>query len=170
VRRILLLHGVILTIGGIPLLYLGDELGTLNDYHYSEDPQKDGDSRWVHRPRFDWENAARRHDPETPAGRIFHGLLQFIQLRQQNLAFTRSETEIVDTGSRYVFGYFRRNAIQSVLVLANFSESPQILEARRLRLLGLRKVLTDLVAGQTIAAVRELQMDPYQLRVMVGTT
>jgi len=170
VRRILLLHGVILTIGGIPLIYLGDELGTLNDYHYSEDPQKDGDSRWVHRPRFDWESAARRHDPETPAGRIFHGLLQLIQLRQQNLAFTRSETEIVDTGNRYVFGYFRRNASQSVLVLANFSEAPQVLEARRLRLLGLRKVLADLVAGQTIAAVRELQMDPYQLRVMVGTT
>ena len=32
IRRILLIHGVILTVGGIPLIYLGDEIGTLNDY------------------------------------------------------------------------------------------------------------------------------------------
>jgi magnesium chelatase family protein len=32
IRRILLIHGIILTVGGIPLIYLGDEIGTLNDY------------------------------------------------------------------------------------------------------------------------------------------
>ena len=26
-----------------------------NDYTYTENPEKDGDSRWVHRPHFDWE-------------------------------------------------------------------------------------------------------------------
>ena len=31
IRIILLLHGMILSFGGIPLLYYGDELGTLND-------------------------------------------------------------------------------------------------------------------------------------------
>ena len=39
-RRILLIHGIILTIGGIPLLYLGDEIGQLNDYSYYDDPAK----------------------------------------------------------------------------------------------------------------------------------
>jgi amylosucrase len=159
---------VILTIGGIPLIYLGDELGMLNDYGYTSDPQKDGDSRWLHRQRFHWDNVEQRHDQATPAGRIFQGLMRLVQLRQQNLAFTRSETEIIDTDNRYVFGYFRRNAGQSVLLLANFSEAPQVLQAKRLRLLGLRKVLTDIVAGQTVAAVRELPMDPYQLRILVG--
>ena len=32
IRRIHLLHGVILTMGGIPLIYIGDGIGTLNDY------------------------------------------------------------------------------------------------------------------------------------------
>ena len=49
-RRILLLHGIILSVGGIPLIYLGDEVGTLNDYSYRDDPAKVDDSRWVHRP------------------------------------------------------------------------------------------------------------------------
>src|SRR5262245_36100736 len=34
VRRILMAHSIILSIGGIPLIYLGDEVGTLNDYRY----------------------------------------------------------------------------------------------------------------------------------------
>jgi amylosucrase len=167
IRRILLLHGIILTIGGIPLIYLGDELGRLNDYSYTDDPEKDGDSRWVHRPTFDWELADQRHDQQTAAGQIYHGLLRLIQLRQQNLAFTRSETEIIDTGNSHVFGYFRRNEGQSVLVLGNFSERPQMLEAKRLRMLGLRKMLTNIVSGQIINAVRQLQLEPYQLMVLI---
>lgn len=168
IRRILLLHGIILTIGGIPLIYLGDELGVLNNYDYVKDPEKDGDSRWLHRPAFDWERAQRRHDGESVVGRIYRGLLRLIQLRQQNLAFTRSETEIVDLGSPQVFGYFRRHEGQSVLVLASFSEQPVTLSAKRLRLLGLRKILTDIVSGQTINAVRELSMAPYQFMILVG--
>jgi len=40
IRRILLIHGIILTVGGIPLIYLGDEIGMLNDYSYRFDPGK----------------------------------------------------------------------------------------------------------------------------------
>ena len=167
IRRILLLHGIILTIGGVPLIYLGDELGRLNDYSYADDPEKDGDSRWVHRPAFDWDLAEQRHDHQTAAGQIYHGLLRLIQLRQQNMAFTRSETEIIDTGNSHVFGYFRRNEGQSVLVLGNFSERPQTLEAKRLRMLGLRKMLTDIVSGHVINAVRQLPLEPYQLMVLI---
>jgi amylosucrase/maltose alpha-D-glucosyltransferase/alpha-amylase len=167
IHRILLLHGVALTIGGIPLLYLGDELGMLNDYSYTKDPEKDGDSRWVHRPFFDWDEAEQRHEPSSPAGQVFHGLLRLIRIRQQNLAFTRSSTEIVDPGNPHVMGYFRHHEEQSVLVLANFSERIQTLEARRLRLLGLRKTVTDILAGRTINAVHELRLEPYQLMILL---
>ena len=50
IGRILLIHSVVLSMGGIPLIYLGDELGALNDYDYARDPHKAGDTRWVHRP------------------------------------------------------------------------------------------------------------------------
>ena len=65
IRRILLIHGVIMTIGGIPLIYLGDEIGTLNDLSYERDPEKLGDTRWIHRPFFDWDRAELRRDPEN---------------------------------------------------------------------------------------------------------
>ena len=62
VDLVLTLHGMILAFGGIPLLYYGDELGTINDYSYEQDPDKKDDSRWVHRPRIDWERAERLAD------------------------------------------------------------------------------------------------------------
>lgn len=168
IRRILLLHGVIMTIGGIPLLYLGDELGTLNAYGYEADAAKIGDSRWLHRFVFDWDRAALRNDADSVPGRIYQGLLRLVQLRQQNLAFTRAETEIADTGNPHVFGYFRTHEGHSVFVLANFSEAPQRLDARRLRLLGMRKTVSDLIAGRTVTAASELLMEPYQFMVLAG--
>ena len=167
IRRLMLIHGVIMTIGGIPVIYLGDELGTLNDYRYDQDVEKVGDSRWIHRPAFDWDKAAERSDAASISGRIYHGLLRLIQIRQQNLAFTRAETEIVDTGNKHVFGYFRSHDNYNVLVLANFSDQPQSLEARHLRMLGLRKTVVDLVAGKAITATRELNMAPYDFMVLV---
>ncbi|HEV2659026.1 MAG TPA: alpha-amylase family protein, partial [Ktedonobacteraceae bacterium] len=64
VRRILLLHSIILSIGGIPLLYLGDEVGTLNEYAFAHDPHKAGDNRWVHRSKTNWAWQERiEHEP-----------------------------------------------------------------------------------------------------------
>lgn len=165
-KRILLLYGVILTIGGIPLLYLGDEVGITNDYAYENNPELVGDSRWIHRPVTDWKRAEKRHDRDTIEGRLFLGLLRLTQIRQQNRAFTRADTEIVDTENIHVFGYFRRHEKQSMLVLANFTEEEQVISARRLRTLGLRKTVTDIVAGRTIVATQQMTMDPYQLVVL----
>lgn len=168
IRKILLMHGIIFTIGGIPLLYLGDEIGMLNDYSYTSSPDMDGDSRWVHRPLFDWQRADLRRNPESIPGRIYSGLLRLVQIRQQNLALARAETEIVDPGNDHVFGYFRHHHGQSILILANFSEQEQSVAGRQLRLLGMRKTFTDVVAGKTITATQVLALEPYQFMVLVG--
>jgi len=168
IRRILLLHGVIFTIGGIPLIYAGDELGMLNDYTYEQDPEKNGDTRWVHRAKFKWEQAERRLQADTPEGRVYAGLLKLARVRQNNFAFTRSETEIIDTGNDHVLGYFRQHQEQTVLVLANFAESEQPIAATRLRQLGLRRTFTDIIAGKNVTASATLLMEPCQFMVLVG--
>jgi len=166
VKRILLLHGMILTMGGIPLLYLGDEIAMLNDYSFDQDPSKVGDSRWLHRPSFDWDRAENRHDESTAVGHIFHQIQRLIQLRQQNTAFTGSETEFIDPGNQHVFGFFRNHEHRSVLILGNFTERNQVIEARLLRRIGMRKTMVDLFAGRTFTAAQELTMEPYQLMVL----
>jgi len=58
IRRILLGHALIASFGGIPLIYMGDEIALPNDYSYRSDPEHSHDSRWIHRPRMDWQRAA----------------------------------------------------------------------------------------------------------------
>ena len=50
IDQVLLLHSLIMSFGGIPLIYYGDELGTLNNEDFLKDAEKARDSRWIHRP------------------------------------------------------------------------------------------------------------------------
>lgn len=125
IRRIALIHGVILTIGGIPLIYLGDELGTLNDYHYLEDKSKAHDSRWVHRPKFDNKKFNNRTKKNSIEGKLYKDLLKLIQIRKTNSVFRNLNTEILNTDNPHVFGYTRKSNSDYIIVLANFSEQPQ---------------------------------------------
>lgn len=170
VQRILLIHSVILSMGGIPLLYLGDETAMLNDYGYASDPAKAGDSRWVHRPFADWQRMERRHDPHTVAGRVYQGLRRLIALRQEHAAFAGHDTAVIDTGNPHVFGYVRQQGGQRVLALANFSEHPQAVAASLLRIHGLGYHFLDLVSGRTIALDRDLHLEPYQFVWLEGVT
>lgn len=167
VRRILLMHGVTFTIGGIPLIYLGEEIGMLNDWNFREELDKEEDSRWLHRPKFDWDKAEDRTIAGTIEHTLHEGFLKLSQLRLNNTALARGETEIIDAGNRHVFGYFRTTPEQSILCLANFSDQPQIVEAPRLRQLGLKKVLVDIIAGQTVIAAKQLEMEPLQFMVLL---
>lgn len=170
IRRILLIHSVILSIGGIPLIYLGDEVATLNDYGYRDDPAKSGDSRWVHRPAADWEKVARRHDRMTVEGQVYARLRRLIETRKKTPAFAGGVTEIVDVGNPQVFGYVRQHAdhcreegvSERVLVLANFSEGEQSIAANDLRVHGLSYALTDLVSGTQVMSDEELILEPYR--------
>lgn len=126
IRRILLIHGIILFAGGIPLIYLGDEIGTLNDYSFLQNPAHARDSRWVHRPQADWETYKKRKDPNTIEGRVFQGLQKLIKLRKKYTAFAGGDLEIIHTENEHALGFARSYKGKQVFVLANFSESPQV--------------------------------------------
>ena len=167
IRRILIAHGVTFTIGGIPLIYLGEEVGMLNDPSYEEDEEKEGDERWLHRPYFDWERAEKRNEPDTIENTLYEGFLKLSRLRLNNIALARGETEIINPGNDHVFAYFRTADEQSILCLANFSDEPQRVAAPLLRQLGLKKVLTDIIAGQTVIAAKHLELEPLQFMVLL---
>ena len=148
-------------------IYLGDEIGMLNDPSYQEDIEKEGDARWLHRPAFDWAKAEARHDPESVEGRIFQGIATLVRLRLNTTALAGGDTEIIDPGNDHVFGYFRTTEDQSILCLANFSEHPQSVPAPRLRQLGLRKTLVDIVTGTSVIASKEITLEPLQFAVLL---
>jgi glycosidase len=158
-RRMLLIHSVILSAGGIPLIYLGDEFGTLNDYSFAENPATANDSRWVHRPYFDWEKASRRTDKTTIEGRLFLSLLNLIQIRRQTPEFANGDALFFDTGSPQILGYVRS---ETILVLANFSEHGGQLYREALRpFWQIPEYVTDLVTGITYPLQDTITLLPY---------
>lgn len=166
-RRIILLHAVILAAGGIPLLYIGDEIATLNDYGYLDDPGKADDSRWVHRPAFDWARAERRHDPATPEGRVYGALTHLIALRKATPALADRQTRFFDTYNPHVLGFIRN---EQVIVLANFYDWPQNVHRDVLAAyLPLAEQLTDLVTGRVYTVREVLTLEAYQVMWLVRT-
>src|SRR5579885_3571639 len=163
VRRILLLYSIIFSIGGIPLIYLGDEVGMLNDYSFVANPYKAADSRWVHRPSMDWAwHEKIEHDVSSPHGCIFAELVRLIALRKHQPAIYDTETEFVDTGNGHLFGYIRHGKGQRLFVVANFSSYPQEMDANQLRMYGASYRFTDLISGQKLTAEQPLRLEPYQ--------
>lgn len=162
VRRILLIHGIITLIGGIPLFYLGDEVATLNDYTFASDPAKAGDSRWVHRPRADWARYERRLDPTTIEGRVFGGLKRLIQVRKEQTVFSGGNTQVIESGSPQVFAFVHTHQGERALVFANFSEEEQTIPANLLRLYGLGYGFTDLLTGEPLP-FKDLALPAYRL-------
>ncbi|GER90779.1 hypothetical protein KDW_49410 [Dictyobacter vulcani] len=163
VRRILMLYSIILSIGGIPLIYLGDEVGMVNDYSYTADPHKAEDSRWVHRPQMDWEWRVKvEQDPTSPHGQIFVGLVHRIALRKRQEALFDGETEFVETGNQHLLGYVRTGGGQRIFCVASFSSQRQEMDEHLLRGYGSGYHFTDLITGQTVRAEQALRLEPYQ--------
>jgi amylosucrase len=168
INVILLLHGMILSFGGIPLLYYGDAIGTLNSLEYLEDPSKANDARWINRSRFDWEKAARRHHSGTVEQRIFTALKKLIGLRKQTAAFADFDNrQLLTVDNPHLFVFSRTdpcNPRSRVLVVANFNGKAQPLALDRLRSAGFFQgsMMRDLCSGYRVEAVNDtLLVPPY---------
>jgi amylosucrase len=154
IQRIVLLHGLIFSFGGIPLLFNGDALGTLNDYSYHEDPSKQEDSRWVHRGRIDWERAARRKQPGTVEHTLFNQIQKLIAVRKELPAFADfNNRELLPLENPHLLGLLRCNPQRrsdNVFVIANFDTRPHVLDIQALSRHGLnpRGRLVDLRSGR----------------------
>jgi amylosucrase len=122
VRRILLLYALTFAHGGVPLIYMGDEIGLRNDPAGRIQP----DNRWMHRPFMDWAAAERRHDGATVEGRLWAGLQRLIAVRRSTRAVhAQARSEARWTGNDHVFALAREHAGERLLVVANFTADPQ---------------------------------------------
>ena len=120
--RDVMLHAWMLSQSGIPVLYSGDEIGRLNDYSYHEDPAKRGDSRYLHRGAFPWEEAALRRDRRTRPGKLFGALRRIEILRAKEPCFDAdADVWVEDSGSPHVLALCRRNGARDLVCLCNFS-------------------------------------------------
>ena len=141
VRRLESMYAAVFSFGGIPLIYMGDELGMRNDPRWREDPAHAGDNRWMHRPPMDWSRAALRHDPGTLEGRVFAAIRGLIGARRSLLALrSGGVTEILPAGNPGVLAYRRVHPRSApFLSLTNFSDTAQSADAGVIARAGLHQ-------------------------------
>ncbi|MCX7774609.1 MAG: alpha-amylase family protein [Rectinemataceae bacterium] len=163
IRRLLLLYGIAFSAGGIPLIYLGDEVAALNRYEYANDPAQVQDSRWVHRPLWSDRLYEERLDASTVPGRVFAGFRRLAEVRKAHAVFSIQPLKVVDSGHPSVLAFQKHDAATLLTVLGNFGETEVLLARERVQALLAGRSGTELISGRCIAPETPLVMKPCEL-------
>ena len=123
VRKILLMQAQSFFIGGVPMLFYGDEAGYTNDYSYLDDPGKSYDNRWMHRPVINWKKNKNIDVEGTVEHRIFCDTQKLIAIRKKlsMLADFKNLTWL-SPFNIHVAGYLRTLDETKLYCVFNFSK------------------------------------------------
>lgn len=162
--RHLMIHAYIASLGGIPVIYSGDEIAQINDYTYEQDPKKNDDSRFIHRGSFSWQDAAKIHRLHSRQARIYNGLQNILKIRAQHVVFDADAWEHTwETFDRAVLAFERRKGKERFVGIYNFCESK-----KELPLLGFNEAFTELFTGRTVSGTG-LTLEPYEYLWLLRT-
>ncbi|ROR96171.1 amylosucrase [Salana multivorans] len=148
VDRAVLAYSLALSTGGVPLLYLGDEVAQPNDPTYVSRPEEADDSRWVHRPFYPEQSYAAREDTATPSGAVFAALTRLLTVRRRTPELGGGRLWPFHTGLRSVVAFQRpgwTDDLPRVVVLANVGDDAVHVPAERFA--GFDRVAHELVGG-----------------------
>lgn len=163
VRRILLGHTLILGYGGVPLIYMGDEIGLPNDATYLKEPAKASDNRWMHRPPMDWNRTALREKPGTVEYSLFTGLRNIIEARKRTPHLNAATpTRVLDTHHPRVFAFLRPHPLGPLVAIHNFTEENQYLSADLPRSQGVENPFDRLLQRPLPAGEDHIHLRPYE--------
>ena len=122
IKKIILMQAQTCFIGGIPMLFYGDELGYTNDYSYKQDPAKNYDNRWMHRPVIDWKKNLQIEHKGTVEEKIFSATKRLINLRKKiPVVADRKNLTWLTPHNIHVAGFLRAWDDEKLYCLFNFS-------------------------------------------------
>jgi amylosucrase len=163
VQRILLGNALIASFGGVPLIYMGDEIALTNDTSFLSVPEQAHDTRWLHRPRMDWDRvAAVQADRDLPEARVFDGTRHIFARRKVTPHLHGGHAcRIRDAGNPAIFAFSRIAPIGVLLGLFNFSQTWQHVSVSWLREQGVVH-FHDALSDQDIAQDTDtFSLPPY---------
>jgi amylosucrase len=165
--RAALLYGIAFGHGGVPVIYMGDELAQGNDIDALDDPERAADSRWVHRPAFDDDAGAQVVDAGTVPGRMWAAMRHLVDARRScGPLHGGASTRYVDVGAEQVFCWHRHHPRFGDLIgLANVGSTPVVVDRAVLDAAGLDT--TASVDALHAGATNWGDLAPYQVRWLV---
>jgi len=128
VDRLLLAYTMVLGFGGVPVIFMGDEIALLNDDHYADEPAHADDNRWIHRPRMPWGQPL-----EPRAQEVFDRLRHLIAVRQGSPGMhAATATNVHTTSADSVVCFVRRNPAGDMVQVYNVADRTVRVAAREI--------------------------------------
>jgi len=125
IDRLLCAHAMVLGFGGLPLLYMGDELALLNDESFADEPAHADDNRWVHRPAMPWALAEQRGSGTDAAQLMYPGLQRILAARRScGTLHAAVPTRVVMTSAAEVVLFVRRHPAGDMVQVYNVADYP----------------------------------------------
>ncbi len=122
INKIILMQAHSFFIGGLPMIFYGDEVGYLNDYSYLNDAAKSYDNRWMHRPVIDWNKNAKAEENGTIEQAVFSATQKLLQIRKKLPVITdKNNLTWLTPHNIHVSGYMRAWDEKRVYCLFNFT-------------------------------------------------
>jgi len=122
ISKIIMMQAHSFFIGGVPMIFYGDEAGYTNDYSYLGDPGKNYDNRWMHRPTIDWEKNKNIDIAGTIEQKMFSATQKLIGIRRQLPEVADYKNlDWLSPHNIHVAGYLRSYQGKRLFCIFNFS-------------------------------------------------
>lgn len=164
IGRLVLGYALVLGWGGVPVIWMGDELALPDDPHWADEPGHAGDNRWTHRPRMDAAAQARRTERGTVEQRVFSAVRHLATVRASlPMMHAATQAQVLEPADHGILPVWRHHPEGVLLELYNVTATRRAWPAHRLRELGLGRP-HDALSGQDLVpdVDGDLWLAPYQ--------
>ncbi|MED2974217.1 sugar phosphorylase [Fictibacillus sp. B-59209] len=152
-KRFLLAHSILLTLPGVPAVYIQSMLGSRNDY---DGVSKTGMNRSINRQKYSLDGIEKElADTDSLRYHVFSELTNLIQIRKAEALFNPDvPMEVVDLGDK-VFAVKRvLNEKDELLVIHNL--------ANEINVCDITGRYLNLITGEEAEYAGNSKLDPYQ--------
>lgn len=163
IRRMLLMHGVMLFQKGLPMFNSGDEIAQLNGWDYRKNEALREDSRNLHRTRFSDENAALRLKSGTLQQKVFSGIAALESMRTRAAFSTDAYVSTWDTENCGVLALVRFSSDETLIGIFNFTGMPADVTLR-----ALDGEYRDTASGK-VQELSRIRVQAFEMKLLVRT-
>lgn len=151
----LMLHALMLSQSGIPMIYSGDEVGQFNEFKFKKD-----DLRYLQRDKFNWHKAGRRKTDKAMQAEIYQNLLKLETIRKQYNVFAQeADTGTLLTWDEATLAFVRETASEKFIGLYNFSNTVHSAWIKEND-----GAYTDLYTGERDLHAVDVELQPYSFK------
>lgn len=167
IERYICAYAMIFGFGGIPLLYMGDEIALFNDHSYLSDETRRADNRWLNRPRMDWDLVAAvssdaQADLRSQAAKtVFDAIRQLIAVRKSIASLHAVTPTAVKAGTgQGILIYQHDHPAGKLVQVFNVGDGQRWVN--KFELGGLDGEITDRVTGSIFELGEGINLQPYE--------